>query len=123
MIMLALGCLTASWATWMVTVETSCRGDNAQNPLVAGTLLPYNPIQGYSTSFVLFCTCTGLAFIALIMALMGLLKLKKIPQDYPQAKEEIVYVEEPMESSYMAPVTFPVEPTYASTVFPSTPLY
>jgi len=102
-IVIGFGLSIACWVCWIVLVEEGCRS----------RAVAWDPIQGYSTSFIFMCWATGFAIFGFLLALMGFSKLNKVPE-YSYSNDQVAIVEEVQPVTYLeeAPVSYVTAPAY-----------
>jgi hypothetical protein len=117
---LAFSCILVAFLMWIVYAEQNCQPGN--------TLFP---LRGYSWGWILMVCATFFAFLAMLLAYLGLYKTMLFkpfipheePPMYPVMMEAPVYPMEvaPVPSPYLEPVAYPsvVAPAYPAVSYPA----
>lgn len=112
MAFLAFSCIMVSFLMWIVYAEQNCQPGN-----------PLFPVGGYSWGWICAVTATFFAFLAMLLAYLGLYKIllfkpfipHEEPPMYPVVMEAPVYMEP---QPYYEPVAYEYPPMVAPAAFP-----
>jgi hypothetical protein len=106
MAFLAFGCIMIAFLMWIVYAEQDCQPGN-----------PLFPLEGYSWGWICDVVSTFFAFLAMLLAYLGLYAILRFkpfipheePPMYPVMMEAPVYqdVVAPIPSPYLEPVVYP----------------